>query len=174
MDTIAQRMQREIANYNNNPHDYDIEIIQLYQAYVDFANAYATFDNDKNFDNWKKTKDASDLVLQLANSPELRNIIWRSNTFNYIVQNVWIHSELDRLNAPAHERMNPYSYLQRIHAEQNRRQEEARVFEEANRAMMQSATPPAAGGSSKKSKKSKRSRRSMKSKKFRKTKSRRH
>ena len=173
MDTLAQRMQQEIANYNSNPDDYDIEIIKLYQAYVDFTNAYATFDNDNNFENWKKAKDASVLVLQLGTDQGLHKImdqIWmRSNAFNDINQNVWINRELDRLNASHHERMNPYSYLQRIHAEQKRRQEETRVFEEANRAMMQSATPPAAGGgSSKKSKKSKKSRKS------RKTKSRRH
>ena len=175
MVTLVQRMQQEIANYNSNPDDYDIEIIKFYQAYVDFTNAYATFDNDNNFENWKKAKDASVLVLQLGTDPVLRKIMYqirRSNAFNDINQNVWINRELDRLNASHHERMNPYSYLQRIHAEQKRRQEETRVFEEvfeeANRAMMQSATPPAAGGSSKKSKKSRKSRKS------RKTKSRRH
>ena len=28
MATLVQRMQQEIANYNSNPDDYDIEIIK--------------------------------------------------------------------------------------------------------------------------------------------------
>lgn len=96
---LVQRMQHSITDYNKHPDEYDVEIIELYKAYVNFANAYSTFNNDKNFHNWKIAKDASEHVIKLGNNQfagilQIMHKIRTQPDFNDIVQNKWIGMQL--------------------------------------------------------------------------------
>jgi hypothetical protein len=92
-------MQQSITDYNKNPDEYDVEIIDLYKAYVNFANAYSTFNNDKNFHNWKIAKDASEQVIKLGKTPfegivQIMRKIRTQSDFSDIVQDKWINMQL--------------------------------------------------------------------------------
>jgi hypothetical protein len=96
---LVQRMQQFIDDYDDNPDDYDVEIINLYKAYVDFAKAYSAFNNDKNIHNWKIAKDASVRVIELGKIPDqgIAQIMRRIRTqpdFNDVVQDKWISMQL--------------------------------------------------------------------------------
>ena len=96
---LVQRMQQFITDYDDNPDDYDLEIINLYKAYVDFAKAYSTFNNDKNIHNWKIAKDASEQVIELGKIQfqgiaQIMRKIRTQSDFVDIVQNNWIGMQL--------------------------------------------------------------------------------
>ena len=181
MEVVVNRLSTRM----NRDHEVDgLKKRNLYDAFVEFAHAYNTFKNQQNIDNWKNAKDKQRIVLNIAKNPDLTqfmNTIWTySPEFDDIHQNVWIHSELDRLNAPAYERLNPYGYIKKREEEEERRRREEEVKKEDEENIEKYATPPAAGGSFKLSKKlkkhSKKSKKHSKkhSKKSRKSKSRRH
>jgi hypothetical protein len=96
---LVQLMQQFIDDYDVNPGEYDVEIINLYKAYVDFAKAYSAFNNDKNIHNWKIAKDASVRVIELGKNPDqaiaqIMRRIRKQSDFNDVVQDKWISMQL--------------------------------------------------------------------------------
>ena len=197
MERIVAQMKERVSDFNPNEDDPDEQ--ELLIAFIEFADAYNRFNNQKNIDNWKNAKDKQRMVLEIGKKTQLTpymNYIWKNSPeFDDIHQDRWISSELDRLRAPAFERYNPYNYIKRREEEERRRREEeeereeeyVRIKNEDKRNIEKYATPPAAGGSFKLSKKlkkhskkhSKKSKKHSKhskkhSKKSRKSKSRRH
>ena len=175
MENVVSRLFTRMES----DHDVDgVKKRELYDAFGEFADAYNTFKNQQNIDNWKNAKDKQIIVLKIAkkNEPVLTkfmNIIWRhSPEFDNIHQNVWIQSELNRLRAPAAERYDPYNYIKRREEEERRRQEEERRRQEEEQRLEKYATSPAAGGSKNRMKLKNKSKKH--SKKSRKSKSRRH
>jgi hypothetical protein len=135
MSELVAQMKERVSEFNPDEDDHYEQ--ELYKAFIEFADAYNTFNNEKNIENWRNAKDKQKKVLHIGNiqtnlTPYM-NAIWKhSPEFDDIHQNRWIYSELDRLHAPVAERYNPYSYIKR-REEERRRQELHRQEEEPQR-----------------------------------------
>ena len=115
MEKIVSQMRARVEEFNPDEDDQDEQ--NLYKAFIEFAGAYKTFNDDKNYQNWKRAKNASVAVMKIGSSDKrltpTMNFIWKhSREFDDILQDKWIYSELDRLNAHVHERYTPHSYLE--------------------------------------------------------------
>jgi len=126
MKTIVAEMTKRVEEFEQDEDDPDEQ--ELLIAFIAFADAYNTFNNQQNIDNWIDAKDKQKMVLEIGNKPGNKeklnpymNYIWKNSPeFDNIHQNMWIYSELDRLRAPAFERLNPYAYI-KMREEKERR-----------------------------------------------------
>lgn len=134
-------MKERVSEFNPDEDDHYEQ--ELYKAFIEFADAYNTFNNEKNIGNWRKAKDKQKKVLLIGYNPDIKsnltphmNYIWRNfPEFDDIHQDRWVYSELDRLRAPVFERYDPYNYIKkREEEEKERRRQEA--IREANPARM--------------------------------------
>lgn len=136
MSKLVEQMKERVSEFNPDEDDHDEQ--ELWKAFIEFADAYNTFNNEKNIGNWRKAKDKQKKVLLIGYNPVIEskltphmNFIRRNSSpeFDDIEQNIWIYSELDRLRAPVFERYDPYNYIKRREEEERRRQEEEAIRE---------------------------------------------